>query len=73
MARKSAVFWLATSSAQIASARHALRELKPTSVLDELGFMVLKAAFANRFYPATNTTMTRARYLVFVPAVYRRL
>lgn len=73
MAAKGGVVWLATSSAEIARARALLKALTPAGVLDELGFLVLQGAFADRLYPATNTIMTRARYLVFVPAIYRYL
>ena len=37
--------------------------------MDELGFGILRDAFADVFFPATSTTMTRARYLVFIPAL----
>jgi hypothetical protein len=65
------IAWLSSSSAEIARARDVLKALKPGGVLDELGFLVLFGAFADRLYPATNTVMTRARYLVFVPAIYK--
>lgn len=39
--------------------------------LDELGFGILRDAFANVFFPATSTIMTRARYLLFIPAMFR--
>jgi hypothetical protein len=65
--------WLSSSSAEIARARDVLKSLRPAGVIDELGFLVLFGAFADRLYPATNTIMTRARYLVFVPAIYQYL
>lgn len=67
------IVWLATSAAEIAAARHALRGLTPAGVLDELGFQVMQGALSDRLYPAVTTIMTRARYLVFVPAMYRYL
>ena len=73
MFTRSGIFWLAPSTAEIGRAREVLSALRPSGVLDELGFLVLAGAFADRFYPATNTVMTRARYLVFVPAIYRYL
>lgn len=73
MVLRTGVAWLSSSSAEIARAREVLKAMKPSGVLDELGFLVLFSAFGNRFYPATNTVMTRARYLVFVPAVYKYL
>jgi len=68
-----AVSWLSSSSAEITRARHVLKSLIPTGVIDELGFLLLQGAFAEHFYPAVTTPMTRARYLVFVPAIYRHL
>jgi hypothetical protein len=68
-----ALTWLASSSAEIARARNVLKGLQPTGVIDELGFLVLQGAFADRFYPAVVTPMTRARYLILVPAIYQHL
>jgi hypothetical protein len=68
-----ALSWLASSSAEIARARNVLKGLQPTGVIDELGFLVLQGAFADRFYPAVVTPMTRARYLILVPAIYQHL
>src|SRR4051812_50187787 len=73
MRLRSGIAWLSSSSAEISQAREVLKAMKPSGVLDELGFLVLFGAFGNRFYPATNTVMTRARYLVFVPAIYQHL
>lgn len=42
-------------------------------MIDELGFLMLNGAFAERLYPGVTTVMTRARYLIFVPAIYRYL
>lgn len=69
----SGVFWLGSSDADIARARALLKKLSEPGVLDELGFLVLLGAFSNRLYPALNTIMTRARYLVFVPAILRHI
>lgn len=66
-----ALTWLASSTAEIARARDILKSLQPTGVIDELGFLMLQGAFADRFYPAIVTPMTRARYLILVPAIYQ--
>ena len=50
-----------------------LKALTPGGVIDELGFLVLQGAFAEQFYPAVTTPMTRPRYLIFVPAIYQYL
>lgn len=65
--------WLASSDAEIARARTVLRSLSQSGVLDELGFLVLLGAFSDRLYPAITTIMTRPRYLVFLPAMFRYL
>lgn len=71
--RESGIYWLASSDAQIGRARDILKKLTQPGVLDELGFLVLLGALSDRLYPAMNTIMTRARYLVFVPALCRHL
>lgn len=65
--------WLSSSSAEITRARAALDALRKPGVIDELGFLMLNAAFAERLYPGVTTIMTRARYLIFIPAIYRHL
>ncbi len=39
-------------------------------VLDEMGFLELHQAYANRFFPGTSVLQTRLRYALFVPWVY---
>lgn len=73
MTTNSGVFWIGSSDAEIARARALLRTLSQPGVLDELGFLVLLGAFSDRLYPAINTIMTRARYMVFVPAIMRHI
>src|SRR5687767_5302736 len=70
---RSGLTWLSSSSAEIARARSVLDALRKPGVIDELGFLMLNGAFAERLYPGVTTIMTRARYIVFVPAVYRYL
>lgn len=41
--------------------------------LDELGFGGIRDSFADLFFPGISTIQTRARYLLFVPWVYRAL
>jgi hypothetical protein len=65
--------WLSSSSAEITRARAVLEALRTPGVIDELGFLMLNAAFAEHLYPGVTTIMSRARYLVFVPALYRYL
>lgn len=41
--------------------------------LDELGFGVIRDAFADHFFPGTSTIQTRARYFLFLPWIYLKL
>ena len=41
--------------------------------LDELGFGSIRDSFADHFFPGISTIQTRARYLLFVPWVYRTI
>jgi hypothetical protein len=65
--------WIASSGREIANTRTLLNSLKQQNTLDELGFLRLFGGFAESFYPATTTIMTRARYLVFLPAIFRHI
>src|SRR5436309_9661059 len=73
MAIRSGIGWLSSSSAEITRARDVLKALTPGGVIDELGFLVLLGTFADHLYPAVTTPMTRARYLIFIPALYQWL
>lgn len=62
--------WIDLSEEDQKRARDYLRSLSE-GTLDELGFGVIRDSFADLFFPATSTIMTRARYFVLVPAIYR--
>lgn len=40
---------------------------------DELGIGTIRDAFADYFFPGTSTIQTRARYMLFIPWIYRVL
>lgn len=42
-------------------------------VRDEVGFLIIHDAYANRFFPGTSVQQTRLRYILFVPWIYKRL
>ncbi|MCO6454764.1 MAG: hypothetical protein J5I93_05640 [Pirellulaceae bacterium] len=42
-------------------------------VRDEIGFLALHQAFADRFFPGTSVLHTRLRYALFVPWIYARI
>src|ERR1051326_8194809 len=39
---------------------------------DEIGFLLVHQAFADRFFPGTSVLHTRIRYALFVPWIYHR-
>ena len=43
------------------------------SVRDEIGFLALHQAYADRFFPGTSVLHTRLRYVLFVPWIYQGL
>ena len=42
-------------------------------VRDEVGFLALHQAYADRFFPGTSVLHTRLRYALFVPWLYKKL
>jgi hypothetical protein len=42
-------------------------------VRDEIGFLSLHQAYADRFFPGTSVLHTRLRYTLFVPWIYKRI
>jgi hypothetical protein len=67
------VGWLDLCEEDQRNARAYLTRMKQEGTLDELGFGILRDAFAEKFFPTTNTIMTRTRYLLFIPALYRKI
>lgn len=46
---------------------------KEQDTRDELGLGSVRDAFSNLFFPGTSTIQTRAKYMLFVPWIYREL
>lgn len=67
------VGWLDLSDSEQRRAREYLRQFRTEGTLDELGFGIVRDALADVFFPATNTIMTRTRYLLFVAAALLRV
>jgi hypothetical protein len=65
----SSIGWIDFSDEDQKRAQDYLRSLSE-GTLDELGFGIIRDAFADLFFPATSTIMTRARYFVLVPSIY---
>lgn len=61
--------WIDLSEEDQKRARDYLRSLSE-GTLDELGFGIIRDALADRFFPATSTIMTRARFFILVPSIY---
>ena len=67
--QSTSVGWLDLGADDQRRAREYLSQFNADNTLDELGIGVLRDAFADVFFPATNTIMTRTRYLAFIPAL----
>ncbi|MFN3734624.1 DUF6361 family protein [Comamonas testosteroni] len=65
------VAWLDFSSEQRDLVLDALVEPKDKGTLDELGFGTVRDAIADRLFPAISTIQTRAKYLLFVPWIFK--
>lgn len=48
-------------------------KFRDQDTVDELGIGTIRDAFANYFFPGTSTIMTRARYFLFIPWIYRSI
>ena len=64
--------WTLLSADAIRQAEARLRE-DAQGVRDEIGFMYLHQAYADRFFPGTSVQHTRLRYALFVPWIYQRI
>lgn len=64
--------WTVLSRDALRRAEAQLRE-DTESVRDEIGFLNLHQAYANRFFPGTTVLQTRLRYIIFVPWMYENL
>jgi len=47
-----------------------IHDLEQPGTQDELGLGRIRDYFADSFFPGTTTVMTRARYFLFIPAIY---
>lgn len=64
--------WTLLSPDAIRRAEARLRE-EIQGVRDEIGFLFLHQAYADRFFPGTSVQQTRLRYALFVPWIYERV
>ena len=68
-AQKLCIGWLDLGEEEQRRAGDYLAQFKADNTLDELGVGIIRDAFADVFFPGTNTIMTRTRYIIFIPAL----
>ena len=59
--------WIDFSKEDKSNAMNIIHSLNEPGVLDELGFGVIRNAFANDFFPGISTLHTRSKYLYLIP------
>lgn len=69
---ESTLGWVLLSRDALRRAEEHLRE-DEQGVRDEIGFLALHQAYADRFFPGTSVLQTRLRYILFVPWLYERV
>jgi hypothetical protein len=67
-----ALGWTLLSREALKRAEEHLRDWEQ-GVRDEIGFLALHQAYADRFFPGTSVLQTRLRYILFVPWLYDRI
>jgi hypothetical protein len=67
-----ALGWTLLSREALKRAEEHLRDWEQ-GVRDEIGFLALHQAYADRFFPGTSVLQTRLRYILFVPWLYERI
>ena len=70
---ESTLGWLDYSDAERRRMQEVINLFRERGILDELGLGAIRDAFADHFFPGTSTIQTRARYLLFIPSIYRRI
>jgi hypothetical protein len=63
--------WLDHSAAEQQRTRELMRMLEDPGTVDDLGVGSIRDAISNQLFPGTSINQTRARYLLFVPWIYR--
>lgn len=58
--------WIDFSKQDKSNALNVIQSLNEPGVLDELGFGIIRNAFANDFFPGTSTLHTRSKYLYLI-------
>ncbi len=67
---KPAIGWTVLSREDVRQVERSLAN-NEHDTRDEIGFLILHQAFADRFFPGTSVQHTRIRYSIFVPWIYQ--
>lgn len=65
------IYWYHLTDGDLSRAHRVIDAFREEDTVDVLGFQRISDPFDDWFYPAVTTPMTRARYYLFVPAIYR--
>lgn len=65
--------WLDYDEAERRRMQEAIELFRERDTIDQLGIGSVRDAFSNLLFPGTSVLHTRARYLLFIPWIYRRL
>ena len=63
--------WIDFAREDRAKAMGVLHLLQERIAVDELGFGIIRDAFADAFFPATSTIQTRAKYFLLIPYILK--
>jgi len=70
---RSTLAWVDFSDKQRDEMMQLIQHFRESEALDELGLGHVRDGFSNYFFPGTSTLQTRAKYMLFVPWMYRQL
>jgi hypothetical protein len=68
----SSLAWLDFSESDRQKALDVIDLFREKGTVDELGIGTVRDALADLMFPGTSTIMTRARYYIIIPWIYRR-
>jgi len=72
LALQSSISWVDFSEQDRRKMMEVVALFKQRDTRDELGLGSIRDAFANLFFPGITTLQTRARYMLFIPWLYRK-
>lgn len=69
---RSFISWLDHSEEEQRRVREVMALFSSSDTVDDLGIGTIRDAMSNALFPGTSVVQTRARYLLFVPWIYRQ-